>query len=489
MPPNIAHGKLLSDLNLDNLVLINQEESNTQDNLEEQSTSGVKLDTTLPPSDENDDQDPRRRESVVAQTDSPTLSTVLLLLQVLLLVLFFVGTTTATNYSHEEYVIFRDIMVMLLLGFGFLMTFLRKYGLGAVGLTMLLTAMSIQLNLFVEPMMRAIYSEQGQDFPIPLSMSSLINGEFSAAALLISYGAVIGRASPMQLVIMGIVQSFVYALNKVWIVAAWWEAEDVGGTITIHMFGAYFGMAVSYVLGAPTNAKCCSSSSVSDVISLIGTTLLWVYWPSFVGATETANPVTENLCIIHTVLALLGSTVASFYLSQRLNGGKLDPVHIANSTLAGGVAVGASARLAMSPGGALTVGLLAGITSVLGYSYTSPWLERKASLYDTCGVHNLHGLPSILGGLASIIFVAVDSDADFLGDNKSVGKLCLAQIMSIILTLFVAIVSGYLTGMLMKWAPKACSKRGRGDERPQDYDDSMYWHSDYFTVDNIPEEA
>jgi hypothetical protein len=101
----------------------------------------------------------------------------------------------------------------------------------------------------------------------------------------------------------------------------------------------------------------------------------------------------------------------------------------------------------------------------------------------------LHGLPSILGGLASIIFVAVDSDADFLGDNKSVGKLCLAQIMSIILTLFVAIVSGYLTGMLMKWAPKACSKRGRGDERPQDYDDSMYWHSDYFTVDNIPEEA
>jgi len=55
-------------------------------------------------------------------------------LQLVLIALFF-GCTTyqddiAAGYSLGEYAIFRDIMVMLLLGFGYLMTFLRKYGLG-----------------------------------------------------------------------------------------------------------------------------------------------------------------------------------------------------------------------------------------------------------------------------------------------------------------------------------------------------------------------
>jgi hypothetical protein len=56
-------------------------------------------------------------------------------IQLILLLFFLFGTQMkeAVQYSVEEYIIFRDIMVMLLLGFGYLMTFLKKYGLGAVG--------------------------------------------------------------------------------------------------------------------------------------------------------------------------------------------------------------------------------------------------------------------------------------------------------------------------------------------------------------------
>jgi glucose uptake protein GlcU len=62
-------------------------------------------------------------------------TTVLGYIQLLLLIFFLFGTEMkeAEHYSVEEYIIFRDIMVMLLLGFGYLMTFLKKYGLGAVG--------------------------------------------------------------------------------------------------------------------------------------------------------------------------------------------------------------------------------------------------------------------------------------------------------------------------------------------------------------------
>lgn len=241
------------------------------------------------------------------------------------------------------------------------------------------------------------------------------------------------------------------------------------GTLTIHAFGAYFGIAVSRAFRSPkpwslSNAK---SSAVSDVLSLLGTGLLWIYWPSFVGATETASPENFNHCILHTVLALLGSTGATFFLSHKIVG-KFDPFHIANSTLAGGVAAGASARLDMTPGGALLLGIVAGTVSVLGYVYTSPMLEARLSVYDTCGVHNLHGMPSVIGGLASAIFVTLDSSAEFLEFGR--GQQALRQVLAVVCTVTFALVTGLCTGFVMV---KVVA------DTPAEYDDAVWWESEY----------
>jgi ammonium transporter Rh len=83
--------------------------------------------------------------------------------------------------------------------------------------------------------------------------------------------------------------------------------------MTIHMFGAYFGLAVSYALGplpplddSDPHKHNASPNKVSDLLALVGTTILWVYWPSFVGATETGIPINEQHCVINTILALNG---------------------------------------------------------------------------------------------------------------------------------------------------------------------------------------
>jgi len=301
-----------------------------------------------------------------------------------------------------------------------------------------------------------------------ISLDSIINAEFSAAALLISFGALIGRASPLQISAIAIAEAIFYTINKVFIVFGLIGAEDVGGTITIHMFGAYFGLACAYAIGPQEkeSASNNAASRVSDVFSLVGTTLLWVYWPSFVGATETGVPANEMHCLINTIMALIGSTGATFFLSQYLNGGKFDAVHVQNSTLAGGVAIGATARLAMGPGVAFLVGLAAGIVSVLGYFYSSPFLEEKFGIFDTCGVGNLHGYPSVLGGLLSIFLVLVDSDADFL--NYGVGTQSLMQLLAVVFTLLVAIVTGYVSGKLIT-SPLL------DNAVAEDYEDAVWW--------------
>ena len=87
-------------------------------------------------------------------------------------------------------------------------------------------------------------------------------------------------------------------------------------------------------------------------------------------------------------------------------------VHIQNATLAGGVAIGSAANLMVSPGGALAVGVAAGLLSTCGYAYLMPRLEVAIGLRDTCGVHNLHGMPGVLGGLVTALVAVASPEAN-----------------------------------------------------------------------------
>ncbi len=68
---------------------------------------------------------------------------------------------------------------------------------------------------------------------------------------------------------------------------------------------------------------------------------------------------------------------------------------------------GACADMYVEPAGALAIGAFSGVVSVLGYMYLTPYLQRKINLLDTCGIHNLHGMPGVLSAICSAIIARV----------------------------------------------------------------------------------
>jgi ammonia channel protein AmtB len=73
------------------------------------------------------------------------------------------------------------------------------------------------------------------------------------------------------------------------------------------------------------------------------------------------------------------------------------------------------------PAGALAIGTFAGLVSVAGYVYLTPLLQRHIGLLDTCGIHNLHGMPGVIGAVASAIVARVRGGGVGLG---GCGLLC-----------------------------------------------------------------
>ena len=50
---------------------------------------------------------------------------------------------------HSSFSVFQDVHVMIFIGFGFLMTFLKKYGLSAVSLNLICSALAIEVFTLV----------------------------------------------------------------------------------------------------------------------------------------------------------------------------------------------------------------------------------------------------------------------------------------------------------------------------------------------------
>lgn len=308
-------------------------------------------------------------------------------------------TNPMDNPVYRDYPFFTDIQVMIFLGFGCLLAFFRFYGFGGMVFNFLTATFAIQWAVLVQG-----YFQFSHDGKIHLGVVNLINAEFACAVVLISFGAVLGKTSPLQLLVMALLEVPLFAVTE-WAVLEHLRINDAGGSILIHIFACYFGLGVTFVLYRPSlnegHAKEITSYH-SDILSVMGTLLLWVFWPSFNSAL-TLKGDDQHRAILHTFIGLSASTLTAFALSAMLNkSGKITMADVQNVTLAGGVTVGASVDMMISPVGAYVLGMMGCTACMLGYKYLTPFLARRFRIQDQCGIHNLHGLTGLISCTAGI---------------------------------------------------------------------------------------
>ncbi|NXI07460.1 RHBGB protein, partial [Irena cyanogastra] len=362
---------------------------------------------------------------------------------------------------------FQDVHVQVLLSFGLLVAFLSRYGPGSAAISLLIIAFAIQWAVLIQGMF--YFSLNGK---IYVGAQSMVSADFCTAAVLISTGAVLGRINPVQMLLLALLEVTLCTLNE-YILLSLMGVSDSGRSLTVHTFGAYFGLTVSRVLYQPHKDKRRreeqqDKGQQTDVFAVVGTIYLWIFWPSFTSTTS-AHDDAENWAVLNTYFSLVASTVSTFVLSPVLHGESTPRmVQIQDATLAGMAVMGMAGEMLVTPFGALIAGFLVGLISPLGFRFFTPVLRSRLKIQDSCGVHNIHGLPGILGALLGTLLTLL-ATADTYGyrlelvfplvaqGSRTVTEQAFIQLGALPLTLLLATLGGCLTGAVLKIKVLRCS--------------------------------
>ncbi len=137
---------------------------------------------------------------------------------------------------------------MMLIGFGFLKTFIKFGSWQALSYTFCINAIVVQYYLLWNSFWSKVMLNKWDETTVYLKEDSFTAASYSVTSILIAFGAVLGRVGVYQLLVMAMIQIIFYTLNEV-ICYKLINIYDVGGSTVIHTFGAYFGLGASLILG------------------------------------------------------------------------------------------------------------------------------------------------------------------------------------------------------------------------------------------------
>jgi Amt family ammonium transporter len=223
-------------------------------------------------------------------------------------------------------------------------------------------------------------------------------------------------------------------------------ALDFAGGTVVHINAAVAGLVGAYMLGKRVGYGKEAMAPHSLPLTMVGASLLWVGWFGFnAGSNLEANGITA-LAFVNTVVATAAATL-SWSAGEALLKGKASMLGAASGAVSGLVAITPACGF-VGVGGALVIGLLAGVICLWGVS----GLKKMLGADDTLDVFGVHGVGGILGALLTGVFAApslggtgtCDYIANKCGGWTSIGAQVWVQAQGVLITVALSAVVAFI---------------------------------------------
>jgi len=250
---------------------------------------------------------------------------------------------------------------------------------------------------------------------VPDKASLMFQTVFAATAATIVSGAVAERTKFTSYIVFSIaITAVIYPISGHWVWGGGWLStmatpfHDFAGSTVVHSVGAWVGLAGATVIGPrlgkyTKDGKARAIPGQNLALGALGVFILWFGWFGFNPGSQLAAAGSENASAIShifitTNLAAAAGAVAAMvvtWMKYKRPGLSLT----LNGALAGLVAITAGCDT-VSPGGAVIIGILAGILLVFGVEF----IDQKLKVDDPVGAISVHGLNGAMGTLAVGLF-------------------------------------------------------------------------------------
>ena len=385
----------------------------------------------------------------------------------------------AQNEITKNYNIFQEINIIIFLGFGFLRSFLKHHSWTSISLTLMSGVIAFEVGLFTLLCWASIFTRNWNNGI--LNFQHFLDANYCSATIVISLGAVLGKLSIAQYLVMIFIETIFSTLNYV-LLRQKLKIIDVGGALTVHLFGSIFGGMFSLVSFLIKNERQRISKSPhlgsnynSNIFALFGTLILIAYWPSF-NVSLIKDDIDKCKGVLNTYLALLGSIAGTFVFSPLVNFGKLKISDLLNSSFSGGIVVAGCCHIIDRFWVSIVLGFICGEITTFLCNFISDRLKR-IGYHDTSDVIYYHGIPGILGGIITTIFVGnlgkekqdlakndvykyvgtllnntfVSANEIIKNETINIPKYAGIHFSAIFITLAIAVGGGFFTGFLIKF--------------------------------------
>lgn len=233
---------------------------------------------------------------------------------------------------------------------------------------------------------------------------------FAATAATIVSGAMAERTKfNAYLMYSAVISLVIYPVSGHWAWGGGWLSKlplpfhDFAGSSVVHMVGGMASLIGASVLGPrigkyDKSGKAKAIPGHSITLATLGVFVLWIGWFGFnpgsqLAASGLVNSKAISLIFVTTNIAAAGGALSTMtYIWLRYKKPTLSMT--LNGALAGLVAVTAGCD-AVSPGGALIIGILAGILVVLSVEF----FDKIAKIDDPVGAISVHGICGAFGTL------------------------------------------------------------------------------------------